>query len=80
MTRHSRLHSFAVHRRHSGRAVTRLSALAAGLATLLALGACAPEVGSERWCNAMRDTPRGDWTANEAIDFTRHCLFENDEE
>lgn len=80
MIRHSRLHSIAVHRLRSGRAATRLSALAAGVATLLVIGGCAPEVGSERWCNAMRDTPRGDWTANEAIDFTRHCLFETDEE
>ncbi|MBN1238476.1 MAG: DUF3012 domain-containing protein [Gammaproteobacteria bacterium] len=43
------------------------------------LAACAPEVGSERWCDAMRDKPRGDWTANEALDFARHCLIETEE-
>lgn len=43
------------------------------------LTACAPEVGSERWCNMMRDKPRGDWTANEALDFTRNCLFEGND-
>lgn len=37
---------------------------------------CAPEVGSERWCEAMREKPRGDWTANEALDFARHCIIE----
>jgi hypothetical protein len=42
--------------------------------------ACAPEVGSERWCNAMRDKPRGDWSANEALDFTRHCLLSSEDE
>lgn len=43
------------------------------------IAACAPEVGSERWCEQMREKPRGDWTANEAVDFTRHCIFETDE-
>ena len=48
-------------------------------AAMLALTACAPEVGSERWCDAMREKPRGDWTANEALDFARHCLIETEE-
>lgn len=56
----------------------RLLTGAACVASLL-LAACAPEVGSERWCEAMRDKPRGDWTANEALEFARHCLFETEE-
>ena len=39
------------------------------------LMACAPEVGSPRWCEAMRDKPRGDWTANEALEFARSCVL-----
>ena len=39
------------------------------------LAACAPEVGSERWCEQMRDKPRGDWTANEALEFARSCVL-----
>jgi len=39
------------------------------------LAACAPEVGSERWCEMMRDKPRGDWTANEALEFARSCVL-----
>ncbi len=39
------------------------------------LAACAPEVGSPRWCEAMREKPRGDWTANEALEFARSCVF-----
>jgi len=53
------------------------------IATLIVVGvvacslsACAPEVGSERWCSMMQDKPRGDWTANEALDFGRFCLFD----
>lgn len=43
--------------------------------SLSALSACAPEVGSEKWCAQMKEKPKGDWTANEAADFTKHCLF-----
>jgi hypothetical protein len=45
----------------------------------LAAVACAPEVGSQRWCEAMRAKPRGDWTGNEALDFARHCVLAGDE-
>jgi hypothetical protein len=44
---------------------------------LAAVAACAPEVGSKRWCEMMRDKPRGDWTANEALDFARHCVLDD---
>jgi hypothetical protein len=39
------------------------------------LAACAPEVGSERWCELMREKARGDWTANEALEFARSCVL-----
>lgn len=42
---------------------------------LLLLAACAPEVGSEAWCAAMKEKPKGDWTVNEAGDYTKHCVF-----
>ena len=51
---------------------SRLAALL-GLCALLA--ACSPEVGSEEWCADMKEKPKGEWTANEAADFTKHCLF-----
>ncbi len=43
----------------------------------LTLIACAPEVGSERWCETMQDKPRGEgeWTMNETAKFARHCLL-----
>ena len=36
---------------------------------------CAPEVGSEAWCNKMGEKPKGDWTANEAKEYAKSCLF-----
>ena len=45
------------------------------LAALLILGACAPKVGSEAWCQQMKAKSKGDWTMNEATDFAKHCLL-----
>ena len=42
---------------------------------LVNLSACAPEVGSEKWCKKMADQPSGEWTANEAADYAKHCVF-----
>ena len=39
------------------------------------LAACSPEVGSKEWCEAMKNKPKGDWTANEAADFAKNCIL-----
>ena len=41
----------------------------------LLLQGCSPEVGSKEWCADIKEKPKGDWTANEAADFTKHCIF-----
>ena len=54
-----------------------ISFVASALALFaLWLAGCTPEVGSEAWCTAMDDKPKGDWTANEAADYARHCLLD----
>jgi hypothetical protein len=45
-------------------------------AALVGLAGCEPEVGSERWCKAVAEKPKGDWTANEALDYAEHCLID----
>ncbi|SEG68611.1 DUF3012 domain-containing protein [Marinobacterium lutimaris] len=45
------------------------------LSAAVALSACSPEVGSEEWCTDMKEKPKGEWTANELADFTKHCLI-----
>ena len=56
--------------------IVRWLARALGLVgVLMALAACAPEVGSEQWCEAMKAKPKGEWTANEAADIAKHCLL-----
>lgn len=42
--------------------------------TLLFMG-CSPEIGSEKWCKQLEETPKGEWSANEAKDYAKHCLF-----
>jgi len=42
---------------------------------LFTITACSPKVGSDEWCAAMKEKPKGDWTANELSDFTKHCVF-----
>ncbi len=54
--------------------------LAAILIALLTLGACAPEVGSEAWCEALAEKPKGDWSINEATEFASSCVFKTYEE
>jgi hypothetical protein len=43
--------------------------------TLFAI-ACSFQVGSEAWCEKLAKTPKGDWSANEAADYAKHCLFD----
>jgi len=43
--------------------------------SLVLLTGCAPEVGSERWCKKLADTPKGEWTANDAAEYAKSCVF-----
>ena len=53
----------------------RNTAMVATIAMLTLLAGCAPEVGSKEWCADMKQKPKGDWTASEATDYAKHCLF-----
>lgn len=53
------------------------------LALAILLAGCEPEVGSDRWCEKMADTPKSDWSVNDAKAFAQHCIFKeygNEEE
>ena len=55
-------------------AIKRTLGLATVTGLLLVLSACSPEVGSKEWCEDMKAKPKGEWTANEAGDFAKHCV------
>lgn len=44
------------------------------------LAACAPEVGSDAWCKKMVDTPKGDWSTNDAKAFAENCILKTYED
>lgn len=50
------------------------------LLSAIALNGCTPEVDSKAWCEMMSEKPKGDWSMNEAGDYTKHCLFRSDDE
>ena len=58
---------------HRLKSIAAAAALAAFALTPLA--ACSPEVGSKEWCAKMKEKPKGDWSANEATDFAKHCVL-----
>jgi hypothetical protein len=45
--------------------------LSAGLLT----GCGEPAVGTKAWCEFMDKKPKGDWTANQATDYAKSCVF-----
>ena len=49
--------------------------VATAIAVFAGLMGCAPEVGSEKWCQKLDEKPKGDWTMNEASDYTKHCIL-----
>lgn len=42
------------------------------------LTGCAPQVGSDAWCKALKETPKSEWTAQQATDYTRSCIFKSE--
>lgn len=58
--------------------INSIPLLCSMLLVIFTLG-CSPEIGSEEWCTNMKEKPKGDWTTNEAADFTKHCLFKSGE-
>ncbi len=53
----------------------RLVLLALSALLAASLTACAPEVGSEKWCANLKQKPKGEWTVNEATDYAKHCII-----
>jgi hypothetical protein len=44
------------------------------LGLVLLLGACTPEVGSEKWCKVLEDKPKTDWSFDEGVAYTKYCI------
>lgn len=55
--------------------IKSLFALFAATLLVTSLYGCTPEVGTDAWCDYMKEKPKGDWSPNEAGDFAEHCLL-----
>jgi hypothetical protein len=49
------------------------------LALVLVLAGC-DRVGSEAWCEKQQEKPKGEWTMEEAGDYTKYCVLGMDSE
>lgn len=45
------------------------------LAAVSVAAGCSPSVGSKEWCDEMKKKEKSQWTAQEAADFTKHCIL-----
>lgn len=39
------------------------------------LSACSPEVGSEKWCEDLKEKEKGEWTLDETTEYAKSCVF-----
>jgi len=45
------------------------------IGSILLLGACSVEPGSDKWCTMKKDQPKSEWTSSDAATYARHCLL-----
>jgi len=48
-----------------------------GFALIFSLGitACSPQVGSDAWCEKMKEKDKAKWSAEDAGNFAKHCIL-----
>ena len=54
------------------RRIKQIIAFSLATVSMGGLSGCGPEVGSPEWCQKLLETPKGDWTANEAKDYAKY--------
>ena len=47
------------------------------LGSVLLLSACSAEPGSEKWCTAMKEKSKTEWTLEEGKTFASHCILDS---
>jgi hypothetical protein len=45
------------------------------IASVLLLGACSLEPGSEKWCALKKEQAKSEWTGSDAVTFAKNCLI-----
>jgi hypothetical protein len=47
----------------------------AALSLVAFVAGCSPEVGSKEWCADLKAKDKGQWTADDAGSFAKHCIM-----
>ena len=42
---------------------------------LFVLSACSPEVGSDDWCEDLKEKDKGGWTLDETAEYAKNCIL-----
>jgi hypothetical protein len=45
------------------------------LSLFVVVAGCSPKVGSDECCEDMKEKPKKEWSASEAADYAKHCIF-----
>ncbi len=53
----------------------RFATLAIAALLPIYLMGCTPKIGSEKWCANLKERPQGDWSMNETVAYTKHCIL-----
>ena len=46
------------------------------IGSVLLLGACSVEPGSESWCKQKKEQPKAEWSTSDATTYAKNCLFD----
>lgn len=46
------------------------------LVSIVLLGACSAEPGSEKWCAAKKEQSKSEWSASDLATYTTNCLID----
>ena len=46
------------------------------IGSILLLGACSVEPGSEKWCSQKKEQPKSEWSSTDAVTYARNCLLD----
>lgn len=53
----------------------RITAAAFALVFSLGITACSLQVGSDAWCDKMKEKDKAKWSAEDAGNFAKHCIL-----
>ncbi len=55
--------------------LSRICLLIALIMIVATLAGCSPEVGSDAWCEKLKETHKADWSSRDASAYAKHCIF-----